>query len=310
MTQITASLVKELRDKTGAGMMDCKKALTECNANVEEALDWLRKKGLSAASKKAGRAAAEGLVGIKVWGTTGALVEVNSETDFVARNEDFQSFVGNLLTISENASDLESLKACEYTSEIGNVADGVTHMVATIGENIQLRRFEKLSVDQGVVAGYVHNAVVGNMGKIGVLVAIESDSSDKDKLEQLGKSLAMQIAAMSPIAVSQDQIDADTVARERKVIEDQIAQQSPDKPANVIEKMTEGRLRKFFEEVCLLDQASIMDTKAKVRDVVASLAKELGSDVTVKSFVRFTLGEGVEKKEDNFAEEVAAQLAG
>ena len=306
MAEITASLVKELREISGAGMMDCKKALSETDGVLEQAVDWLRTKGLAAAAKKAGRVASEGLVGIVAEGTTGAVVEVNSETDFVARNDDFQAFVSNVAGLAGDAGDIDTLKAASYPGEDRTVEEQMTHMIATIGENMGLRRMSIQSVDSGVVASYVHNAISAGLGKIGVLVALQSDA-DADKLSALGKQLAMHIAAAAPLSVSQDDLDPSAVERERQVLSDQARESG--KPEEIIEKMVEGRIRKFFEDVCLLDQVYVVDGETRVSKVLEDAGKELGSPVSITGFTRFALGEGIEKEEEDYAGEVAA-LAG
>ena len=306
MAEITASLVKELRQTSGAGMMDCKKALNETNGNLEEAVDWLRTKGLAAAAKKAGRVASEGLVGIASQGTSGAIIEVNSETDFVARNDDFQAFVSNVTGLASSASDMDALKAAAYPGEDRTVEEQLTHMIATVGENMGLRRMTVLSVNNGVIATYIHNAISAGLGKIGVLVALES-TADADKLNALGKQIAMHVAAAAPQSVSRDDLDQSSVERERQVLGDQARESG--KPEEIIEKMVEGRIRKFYEEVCLLDQTYVVDGESKVSDVLENAAKELGSPVSITGFTRFALGEGIEKKEEDYAGEVAA-LAG
>lgn len=308
MAEITAALVKELREKTGAGMMDCKKALAESGGDVEAAVDWLRKKGLAAAAKKSGRVAAEGLVGVATRGTAGAVVEVNSETDFVARNDRFQAFVAKLAELSLDADgDVETLKSADYPGTGRNVADELTHMIATIGENMNLRRTASLSVAEGVVTSYVHNSVVPGLGKIGVIVALES-AAPADKLNELGRSIAMHIAAARPEALDVSSVDASLLDREREVLSDQA--RASGKPEEIIAKMVEGRLRKYYEEVVLLEQVYVIDGETKVKDVVAKAGKDLGAPVALKGFVRYTLGEGVEKEESDFASEVAATLAG
>ncbi len=306
MAEITASLVKELREISGAGMMDCKKALGETAGNLDEAVDWLRTKGLAAAAKKAGRVASEGLVGIASSGTTGAIVEVNSETDFVARNDEFQAFVANVASLAGAAGDLDALKAAGYPGAGHSVEAQLTQMIATIGENMGLRRMAVLSVDNGVVASYVHNAISAGLGKIGVLVALES-AADANKLSALGKQLAMHIAAAVPLSVSQDDLDQEVVERERQVLSDQARESG--KPEEIIGKMVEGRIRKFFEDVCLLDQVYVVDGESRISKVLEEAGKELGSPVTITGFVRFALGEGIEKAEEDYANEVA-KLAG
>ncbi len=305
MAEITASLVKELRQTSGAGMMDCKKALNETDGNLEEAVDWLRTKGFAAAAKKAGRVASEGLVGIASEGTTGTVVEVNSETDFVARNDDFQAFVTNVTGLAAGAGDIDALKAVAYPGEEHTVEEQLTHMIATVGENMGLRRMEVLSVNSGVIASYMHNAISGGLGKIGVLIALQSDA-DADKLNGLGKQLAMHVAAAAPQSVSRDDLDQESVERERQVLSDQARESG--KPEEIIEKMVEGRIRKFYEEVCLMDQTYVVDGESKISKVLEDAGKELGSPVTITGFARFALGDGIEKEED-YAGEVAA-LAG
>lgn len=301
MTEITASLVKELREKTGAGMMDCKKALVENNADMEAAVDWLRQKGLASAAKKAGRAAAEGLVVVTQGDNSAAVIELNAETDFVSRNEKFQKAAADIADLAlETSGDVEELKKAELDGK--TVETVVTDLIASIGENMNLRRSAKLDVENGVVATYVHGAVVPNMGKIGVLVALES-TGDQEKLAALGKQIAMHVAATRPESVTTDSIDPELVERERTVLIEQAKESG--KPQEIAEKMVEGRMRKWFEEVVLMEQAFIMDTDKRVKEVVADLAKDLGTDVTVTNVIRLELGEGVEKKEDNFAEEVA-----
>jgi len=308
VANITSALVKELRDKTGVGMMDCKAALTATDGNIEAATDWLRTKGLSKAAKKADRVAAEGLVGIAVEGNSAALVEVNSETDFVARNEKFQAMVREIanLAIATNG-DLEKLAATTFPGGSVDVTAHIAEMVASIGENMNLRRVAGLKVDTGVVASYVHNAIVPGLGKIGVLVALESDG-DKDRLTALGKQLAMHIAASSPLALSVDQLDQETVARERNVQMEQARESG--KPEEIIEKMVEGRMRKYYADVVLLSQTYVIDGESRVEQAVEAAAKEIGSPIKLTGFERFALGEGVEKKEEDFAAEVAAAASG
>ena len=305
MTNITAGLVKDLRDKTGAGMMDCKYALTETGGDMEAAIDWLRKKGISKAGKKAGRVAAEGLVGVAVSGNAGALVEVNAETDFVARNEEFKSFVKSAAAIAlAESGDLEKLLAARHGTS--TVQQTLTEMVAKIGENMAVRRTIALAVNPGAVAAYVHNAPSPELGKIGVLVALKS-TADKDKLAALAKQIAMHVAAAAPLAISSEHLSKDVVDRERAV-QTEIARQSG-KPEAVIEKMMEGRMRKFYEETVLLSQTFVIDGETQVGKVVEKAAKDLGAPITVEGFVRFQVGEGIEKVESDFADEVA-QMAG
>ncbi len=303
MAEITAALVKELREKTGTGMMDCKKALSETGGDLEAAVDWLRKKGLAAAAKKAGRVAAEGLVAVKTAGTRGSVVEVNSETDFVARNQDFQSYAATVAGIAlESGGDLAKLKAAPY-GDGRTVEEQLTHMIATIGENMNLRRVHVLSVNSGVVASYVHNAIAPGMGKIGVLVALES-TADAGRLSEVGKQIAMHIAATSPVSVSRHEVDPALLDRERNILADQA--RASGKAENIIEKMVEGRLRKFYEESCLLEQIFVIDGENSVGKVLETLAKQVGTEITVKGFVRLALGEGIEREEQDFAAEVAA----
>ncbi len=304
MAQITAALVKELREKTGAGMMDCKKALTENEADVEAAVDWLRKKGLAAAAKKSGRVAAEGLVAVATEGTVGALAELNSETDFVARNETFQAFAKQAAEIAlAGADSAEALLATGFPGAEHAVSEELTKLIATIGENMVLRRVGRLSVPQGVVASYVHNQVAPGLGKIGVLVGLKS-SGDAEKLAAFGRQLAMHVAAASPQAVSPDGVDQELLDRERAVLSEQAL--ASGKPPEIVEKMVQGRLRKYYEEICLLEQVFVIDGENKVKKAVEIFAKDLGSPVEVEGFLRLQLGEGVEKEEGDFAAEVAA----
>jgi len=299
MAEITAALVKELREISGAGMMDCKKALVETAGDKEAAVDWLRKKGLAAAAKKSGRVAADGLVGIVAEGNTGALVEINCETDFVARNEQFQGFVAAVAKLALKASDLEALKAMQLPGEGLTVAEKLTQLVATIGENMQLRRAAKLSVGNGTVAAYMHNAVVPGLGKIGVLVGLES-TGDKAKLAALGKQVAMHVAAAKPLALSADQLDKTAIDRERAIYAEQAA--ASGKPAEIVAKMVEGRLRKYYEEVVLLEQAYVHDDKVRVKQAVEQAAKEVGASVKIAGFERFALGEGIDKEQADAAQ--------
>lgn len=306
MAEITAAAVKALREQSGAGMMDCKAALNENDGDMDAAIDWLRKKGLSAAAKKSGRAAAEGLVGMAVEGDTGALVEVNAETDFVGRNETFQEFVAKTAAIAvAHGADVESLKATEFSGGT-SVEQAVVDLVAKIGENIGLRRSARLSVENGTVAGYIHNQVAPGMGKIGVLVALES-TGDKDKLDELGRQLAMHVAAAQPQYLDIASVDTSALDREREVLADQA--RASGKPEEIVEKMVEGRLRKFYEEVVLLEQVFVIDGESKVGKFVEAAAKDVGAPVKIAGFERFTLGEGVARKEEDFADEVA-KLAG
>ncbi len=305
MAEITATIVKELREKTGAGMMDCKKALAETKGDFEAAVDWLRKKGISGAAKKAGRVAAEGLVGIASKGeNAAALVEINSETDFVSKNEKFQQLVKTVANSALVAKgNLEALKVQSANGK--KVEELVVDGIATIGENLTLRRTAFLEVGTGVVATYLHNAIAEGMGKIAVLVALES-TGDKNKLQNLGKQIAMHIAAARPESLNTESLDQSLVQREREIFADQA--RASGKPENIIEKMIEGRIRKFYEEVVLLEQLFVIDGKTKVREAVENAAKEIGAPVKVTGFVRFALGEGVQKEEKNFADEVAAAV--
>ena len=303
MAEITAASVKELRERTGAGMMDCKKALAETNGEMEAAIDWLRAKGLSAAAKKAGRTAAEGLVGVAVEGNRGAVVEVNSETDFVAKNELFQAFVGNVAKLAlQHGTDVEALGAAAYPTG-GTVAEALTENIAKIGENQSLRRAAIVEVGQGAVVPYVHNQVAPGLGKIGVLVALES-AAPAETLLALGKQIAMHVAAAHPVALSAEDLPEALVERERAIAMEKAKESG--KPENIIEKMVEGGLAKFRKENALLTQLFVIDNKTPVAEVIASAAKDAGTGIELKTFVRFQLGEGIEKKQDDFAAEVAA----
>lgn len=304
MAAISAALVKELREMTGAGMMDCKKALTESAGDLESAKDWLRTKGLALAAKKAGRVAAEGLVGVALDGRRGAIVEVNSETDFVARNDAFQALVGDVARlVLDTGDDLDALKASAYPDGGGSVEETLTNLIAKIGENMSIRRVRALSVEQGSVSAYMHNKVTSDLGKIGVIVALASDAAE-EPLAQLGKQLAMHIANTDPAFVDRSSVSAEALDRERQFLAEQA--RASGKPEEIIDKMVEGRLRKFYEEVCLLEQVFVIDGETKVADVIAQASKDLGTKVEVAGFVRFKLGEGIERKEDDFAAEVAA----
>ncbi|MEP3891529.1 MAG: translation elongation factor Ts [Hellea sp.] len=306
MAQITAALVKELRDKTSAGMMDCKKALNETNGDLEAAADWLRTKGIAKADKKASRIAAEGLVAVAMNGTTAALVEINSETDFVARNDGFQAAVAEVAQLALAANSNEELAAAK-TASGDDVTEFFKKLVGKIGENMAFRRMEKLSVNDGVVAGYIHNAVADGMGKIGVLVALES-SGDKAKLEDLAKKIAMHVAATSPLALSVDDLDPAVVDKERTMLKAEAIESG--KPEAIVDKMVEGRMQKFFKESVLLTQIFVMDGERAVAKVIEDEAAALGTDVKMTGYVRMGLGEGIEKKEEDFAAEVAATLQG
>lgn len=301
---ITASTVKELRERTGAGMMDCKKALAENDGDLEAAVDFLRAKGLAAAQKKSSRTAAEGLVGITTEGTRGVAVEVNSETDFVAKNEQFQDFVRKTthIALGLEADDVDALKAASYPDG-GTVEDALTNNVATIGENQQVRRMKSIKVGSGVVVPYMHNAVTPDMGKIGVLVALESEAG-ADVLEPLGKQIAMHVAAAFPQGLTADDLDAEVMERERAIAMEKAAESG--KPAEIVEKMVDGAMKKYAKENALLSQLFVMDNKTPVADVVAKAGKEAGTKIELVDYVRFQLGEGIEKKVEDFAAEVAA----
>jgi elongation factor Ts len=303
MAEITAASVKALRESSGAGMMDCKKALTETGGDMNAATDWLRAKGLATASKKSSRTAAEGLVGVAVTGTTGAAVEVNSETDFVAKNAQFQEFVSTVTQIAlTTGDDIEALAASAYPTG-GTVAEVLTNNIATIGENQTLRRARRLSVNQGAVVSYVHNAAAAGLGKIGVLVALES-AAPTETLEALGKQLAMHVAAAFPLALDESGIPAEVIERERAIAAEKAAESG--KPADVIAKMVDGAVAKFMKENALVHQLFVMDGKTKIADVVAKAGKDAGAPIALTDYVRFQLGEGIEKVESDFAAEVAA----
>jgi len=308
MAQITAAQVKELRGKTGAGMMDCKKALQETDGDMEAAVDWLRTKGLAAAAKKSGRVAAEGLVAVTTDGARGAVIEINSETDFVARNDQFQAFVKTAAGIAlDKGGDMEAVAGAPYPDTGRNVSEELTHLIATIGENMSLRRSAVVGAETGAVGSYVHSAVAPGLGKIAVLVALNS-TGDQGKLEELARQLAMHVAAATPQSVSVDDLDAAAVERERAVLIEQAKDSG--KPDNIIEKMVEGRLRKFYEEVVLTEQTWVIDGETKVAKVLEQAAKDVGAPVEIAGFIRFALGEGIEKEESDFAAEVAAQVSG
>ena len=304
MAEITAAAVKELRERTGAGMMDCKKALAEANGEMEPAVDWLRAKGLAAAAKKAGRTAAEGLVGAAVEGTRGAVVEVNSETDFVAKNEQFQGFVREIAKLAlSSGDDIDAIAASQYPGGGGTVAEVLTNNIATIGENQSLRREALVEVGEGAVVSYVHNAVAPGLGKIGVLVALES-SAPAETLQALGKQIAMHIAAANPLALDAESLSPALIERERSIAMEKAKESG--KPQAIVEKMVEGGIAKFRKDNALLSQLFVIDNKTPVAEVVAAAAKEAGTGIALKQFVRFQLGEGIEKKESDFAAEVAA----
>ena len=306
MAEVTAALVKELRDKTGAGMMDCKRALGDTGGDIEGAVDWLRKKGLAAAAKKSGRVAAEGLVGVATRGRAGAAVEVNSETDFVARNELFQAFVRTVGGLALGAGgNVEALKESPYPGTGRTVAGELTELVARIGENLVLRRSASLEVGRGIVASYVHNSLASGLGKIAALVALESES-EGDALAGLGRQLAMHVAAAKPLYIDTAEVPAAALDRERAVLREQA--QASAKTEAIVERMVEGRLRKFYEEVVLLEQIFVIDGERRVGKVIEAAAKELGAPIRVAGFVLFVLGEGVERPPSDFAAEVGAQL--
>ena len=306
MANITAAMVKELREKTGAGMMDCKSALNEVEGDIEAAIDWLRKKGLSKAAKKSGRIAAEGLVALAISGTKGVAVEVNSETDFVARNDDFQKLSQNNagVVLSGQTTDVEALKDAAYPTG-GKVAEAIANAIATIGENMTLRRAAEVSVSAGVIGSYIHNSVADGLGKIGVLVALES-TGDAGALADVARKIAMHVAAASPVALDAASVDPAVVEREKNVLRDKNA----GKPANVLEKIVESGLKTYFKEVCLIDQPFIHDPAKTIAQVVSEAAKAAGAPVVLKGFVRYALGEGIEKQESDFAAEVAAAAGG
>ncbi|MEA3362766.1 MAG: translation elongation factor Ts [Thermodesulfobacteriota bacterium] len=297
---ITAAMVSELRKKTGAGMMDCKKALIETAGKMEEAVDFLRKKGLSAAAKKSGRVAAEGAVAAGSEGSVGAMIELNAETDFVAKNEAFQAFVTGVkdVILANNVADIEALKVIDYPGTNRTVAAELTHQIATIGENMGIRRIARIDAGQGIVTSYIHGA-----GKIGVLVELQTESTD-EKIAVLGKQLAMHVAAAAPQYLDRDSVPADVVEKEKEIM--RVKALDSGKPEKIVEKIILGQINKYFGEVCLVEQAFVIDPDQKVGNIVSALAKEIGTDIKLKSYVRYQLGEGIEKKEDDFAAEVAA----
>ncbi|MFZ3234021.1 MAG: translation elongation factor Ts [Stellaceae bacterium] len=304
MAEVTAALVKELRDKTGAGMMDCKRALGDSNGDIEAAVDWLRKKGLSAAAKKAGRVAAEGLIGVATRGIAGALVEVNSETDFVARNEAFQNFVRAVAELAVTGDGvLERLVATRYPGTGRAVEEELTHLIATIGENLVLRRSTRLAVKEGGVFSYMHNALGPGLGKIGVIVALES-TAPASALSDLGRQLAMHVAAASPLYLDIASVPTEALERERSVLREQAG--ASGKSGNIVERMVEGRLRKFYEEVVLLEQVFVVDQETRIAKVVENAAMAAGAAIAITGFARFALGEGIERNRTDFVAEVAA----
>ncbi len=305
MADITAAMVKQLRESTGVGMMDAKKALVENDGNMDQAVDWLRTQGLSKAAKKSGRTAAEGLVCVATEGTIGAVVELNSETDFVSRNEAFQNFVRSVGAVAKGVDSVEALAAADLDGK--PVSENLTSMIATIGEHMTLRRMVKLSVSEGQVVGYVHSALAEGLGKIGVLVALES-SAGADVLQGLGKQIAMHVAAANPQFLGKDDVDASTLERERAVLKEQAI--ASGKPAEIAEKMVDGRIRKFYQEICLTEQAFIMDTDKTVSEAIEAAAKDAGTPIKLTAFARVQLGDGIEKEEEDFAAEVAAVVNG
>ena len=302
MSQVTASLVKELREKTGVGMMDCKTALKENNGDIEASIDWLRTKGIAKAAKKEGRIASEGLIAIEKIDNVASIIEVNSETDFVARNEDFQNIVKKLSILSTKSNNLEDLLEKQLDEKDIKVKDYITEMIASIGENINLRRIDQISVTKGVIASYIHNQVVEGMGKIGVLVGLESEA-DNNQLEDLGKKLAMHIAATNPISINIEDIPTDVLEREKNILEEEA--RASGKPEDIIEKMTEGRLKKYYQESVLLEQIFVVDGESKISDILNSLDKP----VKIKEFIRMGLGEGIKKKNEDFANEVDSLIS-
>jgi elongation factor Ts len=308
MSTITAAMVKDLREKTGAGMMDCKTALTESNGDMEAAIEWLRKKGLSKAAKKSDRIAAQGLIGVVSTVKSGAVVEVNSETDFVARNPQFQEMVQKIVSLAPAAKgDLAKLLAAAYPGTSNTVEATVKDAVATIGENMGVRRTAALAVSDGVVADYVHNKAADGLGKIGVLVALES-KGDTDTLMAFGRQVAMHVAAASPLALTPDDLDPAAIEKERAFYTEQAL--ASGKPKDIVDKMVEGRLKKeFFQQACLLSQVFVLDGKASVAEAVKAAEKDAGAPIKVTGFVRYALGEGIEKKEEDFAAEVAKTVA-
>ena len=306
MSLITAALVKELRDKTGAGMMDCKNALVETNGNIEESVDWLRKKGISGAEKKSARTAADGVVTVSVSENAAALVEINSETDFVSRNPDFQKFAKNVSSIALNSgSNLDELKNAKYLDSGKTVKDALTDIIGLIGENIVIRRTVLFNSSTNILSSYIHGQIDEGLGKIGVILSIESNG-DVEKIKELGKKLAMHIAASKPVAISSKDVDPSIIDRERKILIEQAKDSG--KPDNIIEKMVEGRISKFFSEITLLDQTWVMDGESKVSKVIENIEKEISCNIVIKDFKYFILGEGIEIETKDFATEVAETI--
>ncbi|MEE2704844.1 MAG: translation elongation factor Ts [Pseudomonadota bacterium] len=303
MTKLSASLVKELREKTGSGMMDCKKALTETNGDIDSAIDWLRTKGLSAAAKKSSRTTAEGLVSFYIEDNKAAIIEVNAETDFVSRNDIFQEFVKKAAKLSiSTKGNLEDLLKYQ-ASDNNTISEELTNLISTIGENMNMRRSDFLEVSKGFVSSYMHSSVAEGLGKIGVLVSIETDNTSS-AIKDFGKKLAMHIAASNPRFIDIENVDQQTLDRERQVLSEQALESG--KPKDVIDKMVDGRIKKFFDEIVLLEQLFILsDDKFKVKQEISKIEKELSTKITIKNFIRFSLGEGIEKEEKDFASEVA-----
>ena len=302
---VTAALVKQLRETSGAGMMDCKKALEETNADIDAAIDWLRTKGLATAAKKSGRVASEGLIAIHVNGDSAAMIELNAETDFVSRNDDFKLLASNLAMLANKVQNLNELNSLSYPNSERTVAEEITHNIATIGENMMLRRMKNMRVERGSVVSYVHNSTAEGMGRIGVLVALESQAKS-EILEGLGKQIAMHVAASKPASLSVQSLDPAMVQKERDILLEQAKESG--KSADIAKKMVEGRIRKFYQEVVLLEQTFVIDGESKIADVLKKAASECGSEIVLKEFCLFVLGDGIEKEETDFATEVAAQL--
>ena len=307
MSEVTASLVKELRDKTGAGMMDCKNALVETNGNIEESIDWLRKKGISGAEKKSARVAADGVIAVSINTDAAALVEINSETDFVSRNPDFQKFAKNISEIALiNGQTIEELKKAKYLDSDKSVEEALTDLIGLIGENIVLRRSSLLkNANNNIFSSYIHGQVNEGLGKIGVILSLESNI-DSDKIKDLGKQIAMHIAASKPMAISSDDVDPKVIERERSILVEQAKDSG--KPDNIIEKMVDGRISKFFSEITLLDQTWVIDGESKVSKIIKDLEKDLSCNILIKDFKYFVLGEGIEVEKKDFATEVAEQI--
>ena len=307
MSEVTASLVKELRDKTGAGMMDCKNALVETNGNIEESIDWLRKKGISGAEKKSARVAADGVIAVSINTDAAALVEINSETDFVSRNPDFQKFAKNISEIALiHGQTIDELKKAKYLDSDKNVEEALTDLIGLIGENIVLRRSSILmNTNNNIFSSYIHGQVNEGLGKIGVILSLESNITS-DKIENLGKQIAMHIAASKPMAISSDDVDPEVIERERSILIEQAKDSG--KPDNIIEKMVDGRISKFFSEITLLDQTWVIDGESKVSKIIKDLEKDLSCNILIKDFKYFVLGEGIEVDKKDFATEVAEQI--